>query len=318
MPRIPALDGLRGVAVALVVAYHLGVAKGGHIGVTVFFVLSGFLITGILLRGDEAGGVDWRRFYLRRAARLLPGLGLFLVAYVAVGGPVSNAVKAATYTSNLWAAGGENLGAVHHSWSLAVEEHFYLLWPALLVAIPARWRLRATAALVVAATTWRAWLIQTADWERVYYATDTAAFALLAGCLLAVAHHDGARLPARWGLQSTLGIVALAFADVGLWGGFAVVALSVMAIGGSLRSVPALELAPLRELGVVSYGVYLWHPLVFVFAPSATGVALALALAWASWRFFEAPILRLTQGPARRPGVAPSMLPPMSPRSPTR
>jgi peptidoglycan/LPS O-acetylase OafA/YrhL len=294
--HMPALDGLRGVAILLVLAYHLGWLPGGSHGVTLFFVLSGFLITGIILREvDEKGRLDWRRFYIRRAARLIPALVVVVAAFVAVGGPPANAWPALTYTSNFLSAGGRNLGALQHTWSVAVEEHFYLVWPIVLVAIPARLRFRLTAWAVLSAAAWRVWLIETATWERAYYATDAAAVALLAGCLLAVARHEDRVVSTRWAMAATVTIGMAAVLGEGtafLWVGFVVSGLSVVAVNGCVGGARALEGAPVRWLGRLSYGIYLWHPFVFVFAKNPVGLAVALGIAWLSWRAVERPAMR--------------------------
>ncbi|PFG32111.1 peptidoglycan/LPS O-acetylase OafA/YrhL [Paramicrobacterium agarici] len=204
------LDGLRALAVAGVLVYHLfpGALPGGFIGVDVFFVISGFLITSLLMREHDAhGSISLRRFWTRRARRILPALVLVVTASttaaLVVGGDVlvrigRQVLGAATFSYN-WveiASGGSYFDALSPEmfrtlWSLAVEEQFYIVWPLLLLAlllVPSRW-LRA--ALLVAASAgsalWMSALFTPgADATRVYYGTDTHAFGLLIGAALAV------------------------------------------------------------------------------------------------------------------------------------
>src|SRR4051812_8790504 len=163
--RRPPLDGLRAVAILAVIGFHYGPTKvgGGYLGVDVFFVLSGFLITALLVQEREnKGGISLPAFYLRRARRLLPALFIMLVA-VAVYGAIyphrpesahlwRDIAAAVFYVAN-WVHGlGHSLetGLLAHTWSLSVEEQFYLLWPATLVILLARRASRRTIAIVVA------------------------------------------------------------------------------------------------------------------------------------------------------------------------
>ena len=140
--HVPALDGLRGVAVAAVVAYHaFGWPRGGWIGVHLFFVLSGFLITTLLLEGRSR---SLRDFYARRARRLLPALVALLLAYMAIaalrgGNGLGAVARYGAYTGNAYEAfrpgASERLDGLNHLWSLAQEEQFYLVWPALLLLV---------------------------------------------------------------------------------------------------------------------------------------------------------------------------------------
>jgi len=210
--RFAGLDGLRAIAVILVVAYHLfppAVLPGGFVGVDVFFVISGFLITSLLLRERAAtGGVALGRFWQRRARRLLPALALVLavcstLAWL-VGGDVlvrldTQVLGAATFSSN-WlsiAGGGGYFSAAapelfRNFWSLAVEEQFYVLWPVvfpLFLLLPRAWR-RAAAAFVLAGASaaWMAVVVaRGGDLTRAYFGTDTHAFGLLLGVGLAFA-----------------------------------------------------------------------------------------------------------------------------------
>lgn len=219
--RIAGLDGLRALAVSAVVAYHLGLdgIPGGFLGVDIFFVISGFLITTLLLAEVErTGRIGLRSFYARRARRLLPALFLMLAATLVLAATVASDVAAQTardtvgalaYISNWWALGQEQSyfeligrgNLLGHLWSLAVEEQFYLLWPLLLagmglLAARAGWRLRRIVLVVaavgaLASTAWMATLAVGGgmplelDPTRVYFGTDTHAMSVLVGAALA-------------------------------------------------------------------------------------------------------------------------------------
>ncbi|MGE3620851.1 MAG: acyltransferase family protein [Acidimicrobiia bacterium] len=210
LAHLRSLDGLRGAAVVLVVAHHLGRFPGGFLAVDVFFVLSGFLITGLLLVELEGtGSVGLRAFWGRRIRRLVPGLVVLLGALAlwgAVAGPVPSGevmrrdlLAALTYTTNwvqivvggrYWEAMGPP-SPLRHAWSLALEEQLYLAWP-LLVAAAARLapRRRRLAVGVVAAALAAGSVVALAalgdQVDRAYYGTDTRAVAPLAGALVAV------------------------------------------------------------------------------------------------------------------------------------
>ena len=140
--RWPALDGIRGIAILLVVASHFGLGgTGGMVGVTLFFVLSGFLITYLLLdEREQTGRIDLKSFYGRRALRLLPALGFYLVGMAMLIWLLRLAIPiwdttwpTALYLANYVQVLGGDLFANRHTWSLAVEEHFYLIWPLLVI-----------------------------------------------------------------------------------------------------------------------------------------------------------------------------------------
>nr|WP_228372710.1 acyltransferase family protein [Demequina maris] len=242
------LDGLRAIAVVLVVAYHLAPAMlpGGYVGVDVFFVLSGFLITTILLREHaDRGRVSLRRFWIHRARRLLPALAVVVTGCVATvsaaagivrlsGGAVEGSpwgdllvgagaqvAAAATFTSN-WTAVllGRSYAAAssphlfENLWSLAVEEQFYLLWPLAVIGLVAagvamRRAAWAAAALAAASALAMALMVPADDPTRVYLGTDTHAFGLMIGAALAFwwARDDAAESPeARPARAITFGI----------------------------------------------------------------------------------------------------------------
>ena len=207
---LPGLDGLRALAVAAVVVYHadVGVVGGGFLGVDLFFVISGFLITSLLLaEWDRTGGLDLRAFWLRRARRLLPALFVVLVAALtfavlflpeSVARLRSDAAAAAGYVTNWYLLAGDQSyfetidrqSPLLHLWSLAVEEQFYLGWPLVLLATlrlaGRRGALVLTIGTACASATWMAVLAAPdSDPSRVYYGTDTRIFAPLAGAALA-------------------------------------------------------------------------------------------------------------------------------------
>lgn len=308
--RVAALDGLRGLAVAAVVAYHLRLAgfEAGFLGVDLFFVISGFIITARLLdEQGRTGRIDLPAFYRRRLWRLMPAvLVLVLLAFpiTAAFAPdalprlASDAPAALVYLSNAWQLWSvqsyfETMGrdpVLRHLWSLSVEQHYYLLWPALMVLL-LRWRglglVACVALLLAAASTAEMARLYTADplaANFAYLATHTHAMGLLVGSALGVvAQRRGwllgeARATQRRGLQvlgAMAGLAALAGlgAMVHLWhaatpalytGGFLLASLlAAVAIASAVAQDGAwprlLGCAPLRWLGTRSYSIYLWH-----------------------------------------------------------
>ena len=294
---VPALNGMRGVAVLLVFFFHAGVPGfgGAFIGVDIFFILSGFLITALLLQEyQHHSRIHLKQFYLRRILRLFPALLLLLVVYLVFffsrfPDPASrlhhlqDALIALFYAAN-WTRAFD-LGrpdVLGHCWSLSIEEQFYALWPMLLLGLlrfPGRRRSFAILLLFLASWGWRLFLLERgAGWDRVYNGFDTRADMLLAGCLLASLWHDGHL--ARWArsrLWSPLlaGASAAALALLAVYGNwqaaalyrwqYALVALATTLLILDLLSRPrgflsrALSWAPLAWIGTVSYGIYLWH-----------------------------------------------------------
>ena len=242
--RLPGLDGLRALAVIAVIAFHeqLSAFPGGFLGVNVFFVLSGYLITDLLVaQWNRQGHLTLHGFWARRARRLLPALGVLLVAVTAATAVIEPAqltalrealLAAVTYSSNWWQALAHHSyftqfgppPPLQHLWSLAIEEQFYLLWPLLLIVILRTCqsgRIRAALAWLGAALSALAMVlvyVPGADPSRVYYGTDTHASALFIGAALALTwplrrmqalSRDGARVPDAIGLA---GIAVLAWA----------------------------------------------------------------------------------------------------------
>lgn len=198
--HLPALDGLRAIAVFVVITYHFGFpAVPGDLGVSAFFVLSGFLITWLLLKEYRAArDISLRRFYLRRVLRIFPAYYVFLAASYAldrlhgVAWPRGLSLSGLFYLVNYYnATHGHPVTRIAHAWSLGVEEQFYLLWPLLLLVLLRRWDRRAPAivtATIALVALWRSWLYlgAHAGAAYVYNAFDARFDNLLVGCLLAL------------------------------------------------------------------------------------------------------------------------------------
>ncbi|HEY3648105.1 MAG TPA: acyltransferase, partial [Streptosporangiaceae bacterium] len=245
--RAPGLDGVRALAVLVVIGFHEGASglRGGFLGVDIFFVLSGFLITDLLIaRYDRAGRLNLADFWTRRARRLLPALAVMLVVVTAAAAVIEPAqeaslrlalLAAATYTSNWYqilhhvsyfAAISQAAAPppFDHLWSLAIEEQFYLVWPLIVLCVIVRLaarRARVICALTGAAVSALVMVIQYTpggDPSAVYYGTDTHASALLIGAALALAWplRRLAAIPAahtgRLDMAGIAGLVVLAWA----------------------------------------------------------------------------------------------------------
>ena len=300
--RVRALDGLRGVALLAVLGYHAlpGTVRGGFLGVDVFFVLSGFLLTSLLLdEYQRTGGIDRRRYASRRVRRLVPA-GFVVLFAIAVLGPLVASDAAARLRGDiLWSAVGltnwhliaegssyfSRVGRpplVRHFWSLAIEVQFYVVCPFLVGWLAARRRRVAIGAVAagIGLSAFAMWSMYRApDPYRAYYGTDARVGALLAGVLLALLLQRGdARRFFAWLAGPAAAIVVVLFfvADdrsrLLYPEGFLLVQAATMtliagAVGrGSAASV--LRSRPLRWLGERSYGIYLWHwPLVALLRP---------------------------------------------------
>ena len=363
--RIPALDGIRALAIVLVLVFHGGFswAGGGFFGVDVFFVLSGFLITGLLVSEYRQNvGIGLKRFWGHRVRRLLPALlvmlvgvalyGLFLAPSDTLGELRSNANATLLYVNN-WhqVSGGQGYFAalntpqpLLHTWSLSIEEQFYLVWPLIVLGVLSMSRslrplllltvLGAAASAVAMAVTFGSGSGE----ARAYYGTDTRAQALLIGAALAIVlanplprRRSGLTpttsltrpialgRPARNGLLVLGGVglagviwLAASVDATSAWiyrGGFTLVALATAGVIASVALLPhspwgrALSLRPVRYVGAISYGLYLYHwPIFVVLDHARTGlsgwalfalrVACSVAVSALSLHFVEMPIRR--------------------------
>jgi len=256
----PALDGLRALAVTMVVAYHAGAwwAPTGYLGVDVFFVLSGYLISTILLHEQAAGGIRLGAFYLRRARRLYPALCLLLAGVVLAG---------MTLWQTIWPTLlylGDYLGtpgALAHTWSLAVEEHYYLLWPLLLPFVARMERRKAIAALAAAYVAASLWSAYNGIPYRDTYRFDTRMSGLIFGSLLAFAP----ALPIPL-LALAASVMLLAF-GVPTDRMFTEAATAATIILSTRTVLPWLTRSAFTYVGRISYGLYLYHwPIAFLIA----------------------------------------------------
>ena len=310
----PALDGLRGIAVLLVMASHALVPfsqGGGWIGVTIFFVLSGFLITRLLLEEkDRTGSISFMGFYKRRLRRLGPALVALVVITLAVSllfvapqRAILQAGAALSYSANwIYIAAGD-LGPYGHTWTLAIEEQFYLVWPAIVVGLAVLRRRYAVAILLIGVLV--SIVARSISPEaRAVMGTDTRADALLVGAIAALCV-DRVRVPA-WavvGAGGLLGAVMLFEPNgFGLTFGLTLAPpLIAVVVLGVLERPVGLDARWLRGVGRISYGLYLWHfaPMLYLRPfiepwPVRAGVlfAIAFVLALASWHLVERPFLR--------------------------
>ena len=374
----PGLDGLRAIAVMAVLLYHADLTwiPGGFLGVEVFFVISGYLISALLLaEWHQKGSINLKEFWLRRARRLLPALYVLLVVSMTyavvfmpgeVAGLRADAIAAVGYVTNWFLIMGqesyfESVGrpsVLQHLWSLAVEEQFYLIWPVVMAVglgvgtTYRRQKLILTVALVGAVGSAVAMALMYTpgvDPSRIYFGTDTRATGLLCGAALAFLWSPAekyrtfdkwairrslgpGRLRRHWWsalplLLDTLGVAALAalilfclnlgeFQPLLYRGGLVAVALAtalLIAVAVHPRSwvvSRVLGSAPMRWLGVRSYGIYLWHwPVFMVTRPEldvpfgglpllALRLGITIVLADLSYRYVERPIRRGALGRA--------------------
>jgi len=363
--RIPALDGVRALGIVLVLVFHGGFswAGGGFFGVDVFFVLSGFLITGLLVSEyRQNAGIGLVRFWGHRVRRLVPALLVLLVGIALYGwllapsdtlGQLRADAVATLFYVNNWhlASGGQGYFAalntprpLLHTWSLSIEEQFYLVWPLVVLGVlhwgrSLRTLLVVTVAGALASAVAMAVTFGNGSGEsRAYYGTDTRAQALLIGAALAIvlahplprrrtSHPTTTSLvrtivltPAARAAVVVLGGVGLAVVLVlavvdnsaTAWiyrGGFTLVAVATAALIACVALVPAspwarvLSLRPVRYVGAISYGLYLFHWPIFVvvnhartgldgWALFAVRIGLSFAVAALSFHFLEMPVRR--------------------------
>jgi peptidoglycan/LPS O-acetylase OafA/YrhL len=347
VPYLPGLDGLRALAVIAVLVFHAQASwlPGGFLGVEVFFVISGFIITSVLLAERRSlGRTRLGGFWLGRARRLLPALFTLLIVVLGgsavflrqeVGGLREDALAAFGYVTNWYLIfdhqpyfeAFERPSPLRHLWSLAVEEQFYIAWPLLFPAVFGRLRPRYAAPLLLAGALGSALLMSIlfqrgADPSRLYYGTDTRAGGLLLGAALAFLWSP-ARLHAETGGRrpyhmEVIGLGALACLGFLVWrldesnpvlyqGGFLLVgaataALIAAAVHPRTGLSRLLGAAPLRWVGLRSYGIYLWHWPVFMLtrpgidvsldgpALLALRLGLTLGMAATSYQLIEQPL----------------------------
>jgi peptidoglycan/LPS O-acetylase OafA/YrhL len=304
----PELDGIRGLAILLVLAQHINLPSStlaGLVGVNLFFVLSGYLITSLLVsEQDRTGGINLRRFYERRIRRLVPALVAVLVAtggLMAIQGQLAGYIGPAAvsffYISDIAKAIGYDLGYVGHTWSLAMEEQFYLLWPALLIFAPRKWLAPLAVVGIIGAVALQLLLVP--DNVLAHFRPDVRADAILWGCLIALIP---VKMP-RWAAAAS-GIALLIVSFTFLWPyaiGLSSV-LSAVFIAGAASLAPVLSAKPLVRIGQISYGMYLWHaiPVGLLMPQTLAGnvlamaavVAITIALALVSERWIERPFRR--------------------------
>jgi len=329
----PEVDGLRAIAVLSVVLYHAGWSQlgGGYVGVDVFFVISGFLITSLIRKEAEAGAFSLVGFYERRARRILPALFAVVTATAAAGVIIlmpaeledlgASMVGAATFASNIlfwrqtdYFSPAIDLKPLVHTWSLAVEEQFYILFPLMLVAI-VRWGGKRYAApvLLLAALSFGASvallrLEPTAD----YYLLPTRAWELLMGSVVALGFMPALRSRFAAEAVSLLGLAAIVGSALllkpdspfpgwnALWPCLGAAAFIHANSGTATMGGRLMSLRPVVAIGLISYSLYLIHWPVLIFLryvllrpPTLLELAVAfiamLALAALSWRFVEQP-----------------------------
>ncbi len=310
------IEGLRAIAVLLVVFFHASIVgfTGGFVGVDVFFVISGFLITGLMLREiGETGTLSLPSFYARRARRILPAAAVVLLVTVAVSvvllppllvpGAATDAAAAALFVSNVgfaaqatdYFAASQTPSPILHFWSLGVEEQFYLLWP-VIVFVVARGALRPgrrvgaiVAAIAVVSFVLALWLTSV-NQPWAFFSLPTRAWELGLGALLAVAGTRFERIPgpaaavAGWTGIALIAIAAVAIGEATPFPGMAALlptvgaALVIVAGSRATRFGPArcLGTAIPRFFGRISYSLYLWHWPVLVIPVIALGVPLPL------------------------------------------
>ncbi|WP_029731032.1 acyltransferase family protein [Dorea sp. AGR2135] len=347
---ITGLDGIRAIAVIMVLAYHLKLAlfKSGFLGVTVFFVLSGYLITGILISEvEEEGTIDLKNFWLRRIRRLVPAVMSMAVVIIFVSAVVNRIIftkgckdfLASVLGFNNWwqifnkvsyfeAAGIPS--PFTHCWSLAIETQFYLIYPLILLGIyklvKSREEGRANRGLLFAGVTLLLALISVIlmivlfdpqqDASRVYYGTDTRAFSLLFGALLAILW-EYRMVPRRLSASVNMFLGSVSFAVLlvmtiaingssnfwyrgGQFFGTILTVLMVYAVSGRKTWLSRFLSNPvLKWMGNRSYSIYLWHyPIILLISKGIKAswwitlieIVLSVVLAELSYRFIETPI----------------------------
>ncbi len=331
------IDGLRGIAVAVVILFHAGVYpfEGGYIGVDVFFVISGYLITSILLREyqDRDGKISYQNFVIRRARRILPAL--LTVIFVCILASIwlmtpyqlrnfgQSAIASLIFSSNIlfWFESGyfaplAELKPLLHTWSLAIEEQFYLVFPLIFIICLKRSRITLTVFVSILAVTGVAlsvWITPFAP-DAAFFLTPMRSWAILAGVLTSVYLYKGEKLHfhvitrelfAFFGL-ALLGFSALTYDSFTPYPGYHVIAPVVgsviliifansQTVVGRILSIPFLV-----GIGLLSYSLYLWHQPVLVFmrmqilgelqlVDTFLALLITVVLSYFSWKYVERP-----------------------------
>jgi len=295
------IDGLRAIAVSLVVIFHINetLVPGGFVGVDMFFVISGYLITGIILRDVEAGQFSYAEFYRRRAKRIFPAVFVVTLTTLLVGAWVllpddmvalsESALATMLFAANIfftaaldtsYFAADSRTVPLLHMWSLGVEEQFYLIWPALLLVVLKwpRWGLPVVGLLCVLSIVVGELALRAGWFSFAYYMLPTRAFQLMAGAALILAERSGRF--ALWpggtlfvglvGLGMVIGSAFVLHGDTaypGLRAAPVTVGTLLLLMSGSGTHALAslLSLKPIRWIGLVSFSLYLWHWPVLAF-----------------------------------------------------
>ena len=331
--HIPALDGIRGVAIGLVLLRHAWPATfgaAGFVGVELFFVLSGYLITSILLSDFESGSVSYGRFYLNRVLRLVPALTVMVLLVLGVaallsplsdrGFLLSGGVRGLTYTDDIARLPLHPLNELTHLWTLAIEEQFYIVWPLLLISFASRGARRLRKMTWTALALSAASLCGTVAYGHyaknnvvgIYTSPTVWAVTLVLGCALAIGVVQ-LRFATRFVIAALLALLGLSFlpeakshAMTYLLVVPAIAVLSLCLIENAISRQPSglLNNRLLLYLGKVSYAAYLWdYPLALWF-PGPASIPLAVAAASASFWLVERPFLRLKRRSPHQPIAA--------------
>ena len=330
------IDGLRTIAVMLVVLDHAGfhTFSGGYTGVDVFFVISGYLITGIIYNKTVAGEFSFSNFYVRRIRRLMPALFVMLGVTTVVFSQIllpGDLVKfgqsvfwVSLYVGNFffWQAHGGYFGGnaqeapLLHTWSLAVEEQYYLLWPIYIVLglrFLSQQRFILLSVILLLALTWFSEFATTFTIGAAYYLLPTRFFELMMGSIIAMSWHRLPQVPGRVAhVSSLIGIGLIMYGALTLDGtsnfpgynalyptvGTALIILSNRDTPGIVNRI--LSWQPIVFVGLLSYSLYLWHWPIFVYMRytaveftllnQLAAIGLAFILAYLSWRFVEQPV----------------------------
>jgi peptidoglycan/LPS O-acetylase OafA/YrhL len=327
----PALDGLRALAITLVLLTHSFRATfpGGWVGVDVFFVLSGYLITSILLKEiRETGSIAWGRFYWRRALRLTPPLvilAIFQFAHAAISPHNAAEIRTATlfgllYLQDFNLAFNFSPGdVVGHLWSLATEEQFYLLWPVALLLIARRHPARWVGAAIVAMFAGRLLLwLSGASLNHLQYGPDARPIGLVVGCLLALMPaRRWPRLPSATPFALLGFLICISAACSGALGWPTILAPLVacvatagiiMAAKQGANAARLFSLPPAVYIGRISYGLYLYSaPICFLGAVKGINplilIGASIVIAALSYEFVEKPFLRFKNRFERRAAI---------------